>query len=296
MQPFPELFGPWALVTGASSGIGKAFAHRLAAMRMNLVLVARREERLRQLADALHRRHAVTVRVVAADLFAGHFLPRIERATQDVSVGLLVNNAGVATAGNFLDNELDTELALLHINTRAPLMLAHHFGRSMRQRGRGSRIFVLSTIAFSAVPAWSNYAASKVYDLGLAEGNCPGTQHGRQPGTGTVSRPNSHGPVAPWRHVMVPDATERRRGRCPERVGQKDHHCFLGATRRSSRRARREPVRAASALASARPGLCLKVEAEYPTHRGVSRGKMDDYLVSSVVGNTLAYVNCAVPR
>lgn len=170
MTNFRDRYGPWSLVTGASSGIGEAFARRLAEIGMNLVLVARREDRLRQLADELQNRNGVAVRVVAADLSRADFLPLIARATDDVKVGLLVNNAGVATAGNFLDNDLDAELMLVHINDRAPLILAHHFGRSMRKLGRGGMIFVASTLAFSAVPAWSNYAASKAYDLALAEG------------------------------------------------------------------------------------------------------------------------------
>jgi short-subunit dehydrogenase len=87
-----------------------------------------------------------------------------------VQVGLLVNNAGVATAGNFLDNDLGSELALLHVNSRAPLILTHHFGRAMRQRGRGGIIFVASTVAFAGVPSWSNYAGSKTHDLVFAEG------------------------------------------------------------------------------------------------------------------------------
>ena len=170
MKNFIERYGPWALVTGASAGIGEAFARRLAERGMNLVLVARREDKLRELANELHNRHGITARVVAADLSRVDFLPLISRATDDVQVGLLVNNAGVATIGNFLDNDLEAELTLLHINDRAPLMLAHHFGRSMRQLGRGGMIFVASTVAFSAVPTWSNYAASKAYDLALAEG------------------------------------------------------------------------------------------------------------------------------
>ncbi|HJZ92725.1 MAG TPA: SDR family oxidoreductase [Gemmataceae bacterium] len=170
VRNFLDRFGPWAVVTGASSGIGEAFARRLAATGMNLVLVARREDRLRKLADELQRQHAVAVRVVGADLSRADFLPAIERATADLQVGLLVNNAGVATPGQFLDNDLDAELSLLHVNTRAPLILAHHFGRSMRRLGRGGMIFVASTLAFSAVPGWSNYAASKAYVLPFAEG------------------------------------------------------------------------------------------------------------------------------
>jgi short-subunit dehydrogenase len=128
MKNFVERFGQWALVTGASSGMGEAFARRLAAIGLNLVLVARREDRLRKLADDLQRQHSVDARVVVADLSRDDFMPLIEQATEDLQVGLVVNNAGSATAGRFLDNDLDSELALLHLNNRAPLILAHHFG------------------------------------------------------------------------------------------------------------------------------------------------------------------------
>jgi short-subunit dehydrogenase len=170
MSNFVERFGPWALVTGASSGIGEAFARRLAEVGMNLVLVARRVDRLRNLADDLKGRYSVSTRVVSVDLSQPDFLPVVEQATADLQVGLLVNNAGVATTGRFLDNDLASELAMLGINNRAPLILAHHFGRLMRQRGRGGIIFVSSTVAFAGVPSWSNYAASKAHDLLFAEG------------------------------------------------------------------------------------------------------------------------------
>ena len=170
MKNFVERFGPWALVTGASSGIGEAFARRLAEVGMNLVLVARREDRLRKLAEDLQSQHSVSTRVVPVDLSQDNFLSVIEQATADVSVGLLVNNAGIATTGKFLDNDLGSELALLHVNSRAPLILTHCFGRSMRQRGRGGIIFVASTVAFAGVPAMSNYAGSKAQALVLAEG------------------------------------------------------------------------------------------------------------------------------
>src|SRR5262245_53179742 len=170
MKDFIERFGPWALVTGASSGIGEAFARRLGEYGMNLVLVARRQDRLRSLAEDLQRQHSVSVRVVPVDLSRGDFLPIIEQATADLQVGLLVNNAGIATTGKFLDNDLDSEVALLHVNNRSPLILAHHFGRTMRKQGRGGVIFVCSTVAFAGVPLWTNYAASKAHDLVFAEG------------------------------------------------------------------------------------------------------------------------------
>jgi short-subunit dehydrogenase len=170
MKEFVERFGPWALVTGASSGIGEAFVRRLAEMGLNLVLVARREDRLRNLADELQNRHSISTRVVPLDLSRDDFLPVIEQATAELQIGLLVNNAGVATSGKFLDNDLRSELALLHINNRAALILAHHFGRLMRKQGRGGMIFLSSSVAFAGVPAWSNYAASKAHDLVFAEG------------------------------------------------------------------------------------------------------------------------------
>ena len=170
MKTFVGQFGPWAVVTGASSGIGEAFARRLAQISLNLVLVARREDRLRKLADDLKRQHSVNTQVVAADLSHHDFIPLIEQATDDMQVGLLVNCAGIATTGHFLDNDLVSELRLLHVNNCAPLILAHHFGSSMRNRHRGGIIFLSSTVALAGVPAWSNYAASKAHDLVFAEG------------------------------------------------------------------------------------------------------------------------------
>jgi short-subunit dehydrogenase len=220
MSNFVERFGPWALVTGASSGIGEAFARRLAGVGMNLVLVARREDRLRKLADDLRSQHPVSIRVVPVDLSQDAFLPLIEQATPDLQVGLLVNNAGIATTGNFLDNDLSSELALIHVNTRAPLILTHHFGRLMRRRGRGGIIFVSSTVAFAGVPSMSNYSASKAQDLVFAEGLarelrkegisvmalCPGP-------TRTEFWPSGSTPSSPMQPKVVVDIALRRLGR-----------------------------------------------------------------------------------
>jgi short-subunit dehydrogenase len=170
MEDFVARFGPWAVVTGASSGIGEAFARGVAERGVNLVLIARREDRLRTLAEELHSRYSVGTRVVSVDLSQGDFLPVVEQATADLQIGLLVNSAGMATTGKFLDNDLASELAMLDINNRAPLILAHHFGRSMQKQGRGGIIFVSSTVAFAGIPSWSNYAASKAHALVFAEG------------------------------------------------------------------------------------------------------------------------------
>jgi short-subunit dehydrogenase len=166
---FVERYGPWALVTGASAGIGAEFARQLSEMGLNLVVVARRRKRLEDLACDLESKSKVQVRIVTADLSRPDFLPLILSVTNSIEVGLLVNNAGFGLAGHFLEHELEGELQLLDVNCRAPLTLTHVFGRQMTQRKRGAIIFVSSVSGYIATPYESGYAASKVYELFLAE-------------------------------------------------------------------------------------------------------------------------------
>ena len=170
MAGFKEKYGPWALVTGASAGLGEAFAKHLAAEGINLVLVARREARLRALAAELEQSASVETRVVPADLSRDDFLQSIAEATDGLEIGLVVNNAGQTLTADFLANELDSELRMLHLNVRAPLMLTHYFGKLMRQRGRGGIIFLASVVGLTGVRTWSNYAATKGHNLLFAEG------------------------------------------------------------------------------------------------------------------------------
>lgn len=168
-EAFCRGYGPWALVTGASSGLGAEFARQLGATGLNLLLVARRAQRLQQLADEISSQQGVTVRVLVQDLAQDDFMPALEAATADIEIGLLINAAGFANTGPLLDNPIEREQQLLAVNCRAPLLLAHYFGNAMRKRGRGGIIFVASIVAFNAVPLWANYAASKSYNLMLAE-------------------------------------------------------------------------------------------------------------------------------
>ena len=153
----------------ASAGIGAEFARQLSEMGLNLVLVARRRQRLEDLARELESKNKVQVRIVAADLSRPDFLPAVLSVTNSIEVGLLVNNAGFGLAGHFLAHELEKELDLLNVNCRAPLILTHEFGRQMAQRKRGGIIFVSSVSAYIATPFEASYAASKVYELFLAE-------------------------------------------------------------------------------------------------------------------------------
>lgn len=169
MSELTRKYGDWALVTGASSGIGAEFCRQLAALKFNLVLVARRASRLEELAATLARTHGVETRVAPADLSHADFLPPITAVTDRLDIGVLVNSAGFALTGNFIEHRLEDELALMHVNCRAPMVLAHHFGQRMAQRGRGGIINVASLSAFMALPRWAQYAASKVYVLHLSE-------------------------------------------------------------------------------------------------------------------------------
>ena len=220
MNDFAARFGPWSVVTGASSGIGEAFARQLAAKGIHLVLIARRDDRLRKLADDLQDRHSVNTRIVPVDLAADDFLPVIAEATHDLDIGLLVNNAGVLRAGRFLDHDLHDELNQLNLNTRAVLVLAHHFGRRLRERQRGGVIFLASTLAFAGVPGASGYAASKAHALTFAEGFarevagdgiavlalCPGP-------TRTEIWPTGATPTLPMRPDAVVEFALRKLGR-----------------------------------------------------------------------------------
>lgn len=166
---FREKYGPWALVTGASAGFGELFAKMLAERGLNVVLLARRKDRLEALAAGIESEYGVQARVVAADLSAPDFLDSVIEQTRELEIGLLVNNAGFTNSGDFLDNDLDAEIRLVDVNCRAAMVLAHHFGRAMRERQRGGMIFSASIAGFSAIPFWANYSASKGYDLLLAE-------------------------------------------------------------------------------------------------------------------------------
>ena len=170
MKGFKIKYGQWALVTGASSGIGAEFAQKLAELGLNLVLVARRRECLEECAATLKQVFSIQVRCLTVDLSKEDFIDEVLSETHDIEIGLLVNNAGFANTGEFLENDLKRELEMLYVNCRAPMLLNHEFGKLMRKRQRGGIILVSSIAAFSAMPLWSNYAATKAHSLLLGEG------------------------------------------------------------------------------------------------------------------------------
>jgi len=168
-EKFQTQYGKWAVVTGASSGIGRAMATELAAKGLNLVLVARRQAELEQVAKYLSARHGVETRALAADLATATALTQIESETKTLDVGLLVAAAGFGTAGNFLKARLEDELAMLDLNCRAVMKLSLHFGKRFAERGRGGLILFGSLVAYQGTPRAAHYAATKAYVQTLAE-------------------------------------------------------------------------------------------------------------------------------
>ncbi len=166
-----ERYGPWALVAGASDGIGEAFARALAVAGLNIVLLARRAPLLAELAADIGRQHGVSTRCVSADLTAGNILDRVRDGTDDLEIGLLVYNAGATHgAAHVLDKPLSASLGLVALNCVGPLSLAHHLGGRMRERGRGGIILLSSLAALSGGSYTAVYNASKSFELILAEG------------------------------------------------------------------------------------------------------------------------------
>lgn len=161
--------GAWAVVTGASDGIGRAFAVELAAHGVNLVVVARRGDRLRALADELGQSHGTQTRVLALDLGDRGALDALRVATAGLDVGLLVAAAGYGSTGPLAASELSSELDQLQVNVGAVLAQCWHFGRVFSERGRGGIVLMSSIVAFQGTPMSANYAATKAYVQSLAE-------------------------------------------------------------------------------------------------------------------------------
>jgi uncharacterized protein len=164
-----DRFGPWAVITGASSGIGREFARQIAASGINVVLVARRQALLEQVGDQLATQFGVQCRVVVADLSTDGFIGELAHATEDLDVGLVVSNAGTSTPGEFRRLRRDDLTQLLRLNAFSHLEIAHHYARTLAQRGRGGILLCGAMGAAHGIPYVANDSAAKAYVQTLGE-------------------------------------------------------------------------------------------------------------------------------
>ena len=164
-----ERYGDWALVTGASSGIGAEFARALAAEGLSLVLTARREERLRALADEIEKKFNVATRTIILDLADSDGPDRLVDAIGELEVGILVANAGVGYAGRVDKQETERLQRLVALNCQAPMVLAARLTPPMVERGCGAVIVTGSAAAPQPIPYHAAYSASKAFALFFGE-------------------------------------------------------------------------------------------------------------------------------
>ncbi|MDZ8051824.1 MAG: SDR family NAD(P)-dependent oxidoreductase [Aulosira sp. ZfuVER01] len=162
---------PTALITGASSGIGKAFAQQLAARNTNLVLVARSQEKLHQLTKELQENYNIQVEVIVKDLTETHAAQEVFDVTQakGLTIDLLINNAGFGDYGDFASSHGEKQVKIVQLNILALVDLTHKFLPLMRQRQSGSIINVSSITAFQPMPYLSVYAASKAFIVSFSQ-------------------------------------------------------------------------------------------------------------------------------
>jgi len=163
-------YGGWALVAGASAGLGAAFAREAGRLGFDVVLLARRADALEATAASIRAEHDVATRCIVADLAQDDIADVVAAQTADLDVGVLVYNAAAELYGPFLALDRDAYHTNIAVNCLAPTVLAEHFGARMRDRGRGAIAIVSSLAALQGTRYLTIYAAAKAYELILAEG------------------------------------------------------------------------------------------------------------------------------
>jgi short-subunit dehydrogenase len=168
---FAERYGPWAVIAGASEGTGREFARQIAAQGVNVILIARREGPLAELAGEIRAESGVECVTASVDMAKPDAAEQIAAAAAGKEVGLYVNNAGADPNGSrFLDKDLQAWVDLAQRNVMTTLKACHHFARPMRARGRGGLLLVNSGACYGGASFMATYSASKAFDLTFAEG------------------------------------------------------------------------------------------------------------------------------
>jgi len=166
---FLRRYGPWAVVLGASEGLGQAFAHALAERGLSVVVCARRHEALRRVADEIAHRHGVATHPVQLDLADSAFLSVLSELTDGLDIGLVVYNGAAAYLGPLEDQSVDSIQSIVAVNCLGPALVCHHFGRRFLRNGRGGIVLMGSAAGLAGSAYNAAYAASKAFDIVLGE-------------------------------------------------------------------------------------------------------------------------------
>ncbi len=164
-----QKYGNTALVAGASEGIGAAFATRLAAEGMDIVLIARRLEPLQQLADLLKNKYNINVRCITCDLSGTNATQQIEEELNGREISLMVYNAALSYIGPFINNSAENHSQAAQVNMMTPLNMVQFYGEKMLARGKGAVVLMTSMAGFQGSGYLSVYAATKAFNMILAE-------------------------------------------------------------------------------------------------------------------------------
>lgn len=162
-------YGPGAVITGATSGIGLEIATRLAEAGFDLLISGRNQQRLDEVQRLLEQRYKVDVYTCSADLAQKNDMARFIEACEDMEAGLFVASAGFGTSGSFSKSNLDEELDMLSVNCSALLILTHYFANRFKNQKRGGIVLLSSLVAFQGTPFSAHYAATKAYVQSLGE-------------------------------------------------------------------------------------------------------------------------------
>jgi short-subunit dehydrogenase len=167
---FADRYGPWAIIAGASDGVGSAFAHAMAERGLNVVLLARRQALLDEVAEAIRHKTGVETRTAAVDLSLPDAMAKIASATDGLDVGMVIYCAGADPLYEpFLNHPVDIPVAMIQRNCVVPMRMFHHFAQPMVERGRGGLMLLSSGAGLRGGANMVGYAATKAFDIVMAE-------------------------------------------------------------------------------------------------------------------------------
>jgi len=167
-RDFRRRYGPWALVAGASEGLGAEFARQVASRRVNVLAIALEQAALDRVASEIRAAYGVEVRTAVLDLGGAGVDAALDELVTGIDIGLFVHNAAFSPIGRFVEQDLADKVRALDVNCRSPLVLAHRLARPMVDRGRGGIVLLSSMAALQGTAMVATYAATKAFSLVLA--------------------------------------------------------------------------------------------------------------------------------